>query len=200
MELQDAIKERRSVRVFSDKKPDWRDIIEIIDQARHAPMAGNDFTLKFIVVSDEKVISKVAEACQQPFVGEAKYLIVVCSDTKRAENQFGERAQTFLRQQAGAAIQNILLSVTEKGLATCWVGYFVEEQVKRELKLIPTTTQINQKIAPVTVQIEAILPIGYESRAQEHKRQKKKKTELQNILFFNRWGEERMRPPKKVST
>ncbi|VVB79918.1 Coenzyme F420:L-glutamate ligase [uncultured archaeon] len=189
MELQDAINERKSVHRFSDKKPDWRDILEVIDTARHAPMAGNDFILKFVTVFDPKVIEKIADACQQPFVGEAQYLIVVCSDTKRATNQFGEKADMFVRQQAGAAIQNMLLSITEKGLATCWVGYFVEEQVKREIKVIPPT-----------VQIEAILPIGYESKAQEHKKVKKKKIDLENVLFFNKWGEQKMRPPKKVLT
>lgn len=189
MELQDAIKERKSVKKFSDKKPDWRDILEVIDTARYAPMAGNDFILKFMIVSDSKIISRITDATQQPFVGEAQYLIVVCSDTKRAVNQFGERAQMFVRQQAGAAIQNMLLSITEKGLATCWIGYFVEEQVKREIKVIPPT-----------VQIEAILPIGYESKAQEHKKIKKKKVELENILFFNKWGAQKMRPPKNVLT
>lgn len=187
MELQDVIKERRSIRRFSNKKPDWRDVIEIIDTARFAPMAGNDFTLKFLVVSDTKIIEKITNACQQPFVGEAQYLIVVFSDTKRAVNQFGEKADMFVRQQAGAAIQNMLLTITEKGLATCWIGYFAEEQVKRELKVVPPTAQV-----------EAILPIGYESKAQEHKKIKKKKVELENILFFNKWGDQKMRPPKKV--
>lgn len=187
MELQDAIKERRSIRRFSDKKPDWRDILEIIDTARHAPMAGNNFTLKFITVSDEKIIEKIADACQQSFVGEAKYIIVVCSDKKTVISQFGDKADVFVRQQAGAAIQNILLSVTEKGLATCWVGYFVEEQIKRELK-----------IKRPTVQIEAILPIGYESKAPEHKKHKKKKIELENIIFFNKWDEQHIRPAKKI--
>ena len=48
MDLDKAIKSRKSVRHFADKKPNWRDIIECIDAARFAPMAGNLFPLKYM--------------------------------------------------------------------------------------------------------------------------------------------------------
>ena len=57
MDLTKAIQSRRSVRKFKDKKPNWRDIIECIDSMRYAPMAGNNFTLKFILVTDEEKIN-----------------------------------------------------------------------------------------------------------------------------------------------
>jgi len=41
MELDKAIKSRRSIRRYSAQKPDWRDIIECIDSMRYAPKAGN---------------------------------------------------------------------------------------------------------------------------------------------------------------
>ena len=52
MELDKAIKSRKSVRKFTSKKPNWRDIVECIDAARYAPMAGNNYTLKFIVIDN----------------------------------------------------------------------------------------------------------------------------------------------------
>ena len=48
MELDRVIKKRKSVKNFTNKKPDWRDIVDAIDSARFAPMAGNKFNLKFI--------------------------------------------------------------------------------------------------------------------------------------------------------
>ncbi|MFQ5532033.1 MAG: nitroreductase family protein, partial [Candidatus Nanoarchaeia archaeon] len=68
MKLDKAIKSRRSIRKYKDKKPDWRDIIECIDATRYAPMAGNNFSLKFILVNDPKKIQKFGECCQQSFV------------------------------------------------------------------------------------------------------------------------------------
>ena len=42
MKFDSLIKSRRSVRKFKSIEPDWRDIIEAIDAARFAPMAGGN--------------------------------------------------------------------------------------------------------------------------------------------------------------
>ena len=86
MDLDKALKERHSVKKFNSKKPDWRDIIEAIDAARYAPMAGGNFSLKFIVVSEPEKISEIAQACQQNFVSEVSYVIVACSVPGRTTN------------------------------------------------------------------------------------------------------------------
>jgi nitroreductase len=183
MELDKAIQNRHSVRKFSNKKPDWRTIIECIDVARFAPMAGNNYTLKFILVDDEEKIRKIAEASQQRHVGEVKFILVACSKPSRTLNEYGKDGEKFVRQQAGAAIQNFLLKIEESGLATCWVGYFAEEQIKRELKI------------PDEVNIEAIFPIGYE---RERKRTRKMKIDIDRILYFNSYDNSKMKNPKIV--
>ena len=111
MDLDKAIKSRKSVKVYSPKKPNWRKIIECVDSMRYAPMAGNLFPLRFIIVSDKNKIKKIADACQQPFIAEAHYVVVVCNDGKLVLNAYEERAGKFCRQEAGAAIQNFLLKL-----------------------------------------------------------------------------------------
>ena len=182
MQLDKALQDRHCVRKFSNKKPSWKTIIECMDSVRFAPMAGNNFTLKLILVDDAKKIQKIAEACQQPFVGQAKYVVVVCSDSSRPSNAYEKRGEVYVRQQAGAAIQNFLLKIEEAELATCWVGYFVEEQIKRELKI------------PDKVQVEAVFPIGYEYM----KPRKRLKIELDRILYFNTYKNKRMKKEKKL--
>ena len=59
MDLDKVIHSRKSTKKFGDKKPDWRDIIECIDAMRYAPMAGGNFSLKFILVADKEKITKV---------------------------------------------------------------------------------------------------------------------------------------------
>ena len=183
MDLDKAIKSRSSVKKFNSKKPDWRDIIECIDLARFAPMAGGNFSVKFILVDDKEKISQIAEACQQNFVGTAHYVVVACSNPGRTENAYGKSAEAYVRQQAGAAIQNFLLSIENHGLSSCWVGYFVEDQVKRALNI------------PEETQVEAVLPIGFEF---EKKRTKKAKIELDSILFFNKYGQRKMKESRKL--
>jgi len=180
MQLDKAIKSRKSVRKFKDKKPDWRDIIECIDAARYAPMAGGNFTLKFIITEDEEKIKTIANAAQQEFIKQAKFVVVVCSNPLRTLNAYGKQGKIYSRQQAGAAIQNFLLKIQEKKLATTWVGHFVESIIKQTLKI------------PDHVDVEAIFPIGHEFK----KTKPKVKIPLDSILYFEKYNNKRMREPK----
>ena len=186
MELDKAIKSRKSVKDFSNKKPDWRDIIEAIDSARYAPMAGNIYSLRFIVVDDKEKIQKLSECCQQDFVEDVNFIVVACSDGEKTQNAFGKRADRYLRQQAGAAIQNFLLKIEDAGLKTCWVGHFVDNMIKHELSI------------PENIDVEAMFPIGYESKAKGSQRIQRKKTDLDASLYFNKWGKKKMNKPSIV--
>jgi len=186
MQLDKAIKARKSVQHFSNKTPNWRDIIECIDNARYAPTAGNIFPMRFIVVKDPKIIMKLAEASQQSFIGEAQYVVVVCSDCKLVLNAYEDRAAKFCRQQAGAAIENFLLSIEEKGLASCWVGYFVDYLVREALSI------------PEDIDVEAIFPIGYEDVRAGKQRKEARRIDMDRILYFDKWKKTRMKDEKLV--
>ena len=171
MEFDEVVKKRRSVRKFRSKKPDWRVIIDAVESARKAPLAGNLASVKFILVDDVEVIAELAEASQQDFIAQCSYVVVVVSDKVDVTRSYYERGERYARQQAGAAIEQFLLKITDLGLASCWIGAFVDEQVKRALKI------------PEDVDVEAILPIGYEY----FKGKQKKKPNLDRILYFNKW-------------
>jgi len=180
--LDKIIKARRSIKKYKSEKPDWRVIIECIDSMRYAPMAGNNFSLKFILVDDLTLIQKISEASEQPFIQDAKYAVVICSKGDRTKTAFGEdRGNKYLRQQAGAAIQNFLLKITENRLATCWVGHFYDDKIKRFLKI------------PEDVEIEAIFPIGYANE----KPRKKLAVNFDSIMYFNIYGNKQMQKPVK---
>jgi nitroreductase len=184
MKLDKAIKSRKSTRNFSSKKPDWKDIIECIDSMRFAPMAGGNFSIKTIIVSDSQKILQLAEAAQQDFIKQVKYVAVVCSKKARTINAYEEKGKIYARQQAGAAIENFLLKIEEKELATCWIGHFVEEHIKRVLQI------------PEEIDVEALFPIGYEF---EKKTIRRIKIDLDKILFFEEYGQKRMKEPKKLN-
>ena len=166
MDLGKTIQNRKSVRKFQSKKPDWRDIIECVDAMRYAPMAGKNFSLKFIIVSEKEKINKIAELSEQDFIAQTQYVLIVYSIPSRTENLFGERGKIYLRQQAGAAIQNFLLKIEEKDIDTCWIGHFNEEKLKKEFSI------------PDDANIEAVFPIGYESKTEKPS----KKIDLDRVL------------------
>lgn len=184
MQLENAIKTRKSVRKFSEKSVNWRKIIRAIDYARFAPFAGNLFNMKFVVIDDLEKIKSLAEASEQNFVGDVKDMVVVVSDEIKVKKLYGRMGEKFARQQAGAAIENFLLGLNEQKLSTCWIGYFDEKKVKKILKIKDDFV------------VEALFPIGVEGKL---KVAPKYKTELESVLFFNEWENQKMKPNVKLS-
>jgi len=185
MDLGNAVKKRRSVRKFSHKKPDWRKIVNAIDAARLAPMAGNYFVNKFIIVSDEEKIHKLAEAAQQSFISKAPFVVVVVSDPSKVVKRYGERGTMYTCQQSGAAIENFLLAVTDQKLVATWIGHFFETQVKELLKI------------PDELTVEALLPVG---NPTAEKPKDVKKVDLENVIYFEKWGQKYKNPQTRVRT
>ena len=177
MDLDTAIKKRASVREYAPKKPEMELVIEAIEAANHAPSPGNLAILRYVIVEDNKQIKAISEACQQPFIEQASILVVICSDPKDAKNFYDKRTDKYIRQTAGAAIQNFLLKITELGLASCWVGAFSDFTVRNVLKI------------PDDKEIEAILPVGFQTKTC-HTTQRKKH-ELDNRLYYGKYGEKK---------
>jgi nitroreductase len=182
MELDKAIKERKSVRKYITKAPNWREIIEAIDAGLQGPLAGNIGSVRFILVSDRELIQQLKEACQEDFVATAHYVVVVCSDPKDVLRAYGERGEIYVRQQAGAAIENFLLKLVDLGLSGCWIGDFVEEQVKTTIR------------TPSNVYIEAVIPIGYSA----DKSVRKRKPSMDMAMYFDKYKSREMKPKKQV--
>jgi len=184
MQLNDAIKKRRSVTRYLKKKPDWRKVVRSIDATRYAPNADNLFAMKFILISNEETINKFFDATQQDFVSKAKYLVVAVSDDTKLVAHYKERGARYSALQAGAAIQNFLLELTEQGLVTKWVKYFYDEKVKEILGI------------PEHLIVEGLFPIGLETKI---KTGAEVLTALENIVFFEKWGEKNMDPNPRVT-
>ena len=177
-----AIQQRRSTRKFKPKKPDWRDILEAIDSARFAPMAGGFFSLKFILIDEKEKIEKIARWSEQQFIQDAKYVVAFVSDPKKTKTYY-ERGEKYMREQAGAAIENFMLHLTDAGLSTCWIGHFNDEKIKQVLKI------------PEDQELEALFPIGY---ALQKPKIVRAKGNIDKCLYFNEWNNNRMK--KIVST
>jgi nitroreductase len=185
MQLKKAIESRRSIRKYKTKSPSWKKIIECIDAARFAPMAGNLFTLNFILVDNSEIIQKIADASFQPFIAEAEYLVVFVSNKGKTQNAYEDRAEKYVKQQAGAAIQNFLLRLEEEKLSTCWIGLFDDNEIKNILSI------------PEKHDVEAIFPIGHaaEKPIQRHSGFR----DINSYLWFNKFKNKRMKKDNAVN-
>ncbi|MFA7708214.1 MAG: nitroreductase family protein [Candidatus Pacearchaeota archaeon] len=184
MDFDKLLKTRASVKNYSDKEVKYDKIIDAIESANLAPSPGNLPILKYIIVEDKETIAQIAEACQQSFVETAPVLVIVCSDPQKAKLMYDKRTEKYVKQQAGAAIENFLLKITEMKLASCWVGAFSEVTAKGILGI------------PDDIDIEAILPIAYKTKAD--RTIQKPKIELGRIVFFEKYGNKFKGRNKKI--
>ena len=186
MELDDCIKNRRSVRSFLAKKVEIEKIGLILEAATFAPSSGNLQNWRFIVVDNEKKKEEIADACLKEYwMLESPVFIVVCNDPVNIERFFGERADFYATQNCAAAIENILLKAADLGLASNWVGAFDENAIKRILKL------------PDSIKVEAVVEIGY----SKEEKALSKRYSLEHLTYFNEWGKlkELLFPLRKIS-
>ena len=168
MDFDSVIGARHSSRTFKPKRVAFGDILDSIDAAIKGPFAGSMNNLKFIVVEDNKIIKAIAKHASQAWINEASAVVVICADDINLENQYGKRGYDYSRQQAGAAINTLMLKLTDLGINSCWIGAFDYEIVKEILKI------------PQNIHIEAIVPVGYE----KGKGKKERKLDLESVT---RW-------------
>src|SRR4030042_595273 len=159
MELQEAIKGRRSIRNFKKQTIPEETITQLIEAASYAPSAGNIQPWQFIIVRKPTVKKKLAEsALNQAYVEQAPVVIVVCADEKRSSMGYGTRGRTlYCLQDTAAATQNILLTAYSLRLGTCWIGAFNEDEAREAVN------------APEGVRPVAIIPVGIPDRTPKQR-------------------------------
>jgi len=152
MDFWTVIKSRHSVRNYDPEKKVPENLVKkILEAGNFAPSAGGLRDWHFEVIRNQVDRDQLAIAAQaQKFIAQAPITIVVCADIEKSAKAYGQRGrELYTLQNTAAATQNMLLAVTDLGLASCWVGAFDEERVREVLKL-------GSNLRPV-----AILPVGY---------------------------------------
>ncbi len=67
MDAEKAILTRRSTRRFLNKAIEKQIIDKIVEAGRYAPSGGNNQTNHFFVITDQKVLEKLADIAQNAF-------------------------------------------------------------------------------------------------------------------------------------
>jgi len=112
MQAIEAIKKRRSVRIFKPQEVPEPLIKELIDCARLAPTARNEQPWEFVVVTRGDLLKELANLTDHgKFISQSPCCIAVfCRETK------------YYLEDGCAATENILIAAVELGLVSCWVA------------------------------------------------------------------------------
>lgn len=142
MMLKETIEKRRSIRIFKENLVDENLLIEGIKSGVLAPSAHNRQPWKFKIVSVQEK-NAIADALENKtkyipghtgphtagIIRNVPHLIMVFIDNDVSEN----RDMDII--SIGACIQNMILSYTDMGLGTLWIGNtnHISEEVKEIL-------------------------------------------------------------------
>ena len=148
MEFYDVIRERKSIRKYKRNPIPDEVLNRILEAGRIAPSAKNLQPWHFIVVKDRQIKGEVAEACRgQHWMADADVILAGCILNEIAWGRMGGYMSSGPVDLA-IALDHIILAAANEGLGTCWIGAFVEEDVKKILKV------------PKSVTVMALTPIG----------------------------------------
>lgn len=114
-----SIRERRSIRKWTHEPIDCEDIKEIIDVAKWAPSSCNRQTWQTLLINRQQDKEFLLEYFSNRFWLCAPLLIVVMIDIK----PYCEIEKHYAYLDAGAFIQNLLLTLHTRGYGACWIGF-----------------------------------------------------------------------------
>jgi nitroreductase len=143
MDFIDIVRQRRSVRAFSDTPVPRAEIEKCLEAARLAPSAQNSQPWNFAVVSGRE---KVAEFSKKAFSGvysptsfasKASAVVVLLAKLSFVTHRLGRQAQgvEFWMLDMGIAGEHLVLQACELGIGTCWIGWFDVKAVRKHLGL-----------------------------------------------------------------
>ena len=167
MELMDVIRQRKSIRKYKSDPVPEDDIEYILEAARLAPSWANSQCWKFIVIKDENVKQELAKAGND-WIAQAPVIIAACAEPTRSGIK-GD--QQYYMLDIGIAMEHLILAATERGLGTCWIGWFDEEPAKKALGV------------PENIRLVATTPLGYPDESPEPRGRK----ELEEITSFDKY-------------
>ncbi|MCX7008187.1 MAG: nitroreductase family protein [Kiritimatiellaeota bacterium] len=166
---------RESVRRYDSAHPVDRAAIErCLEAARLAPSACNSQPWRFIVVDEPAAKAALAAVAFtgvhnfNKFAAEAPVLIIAI----REFSKFAARAAGWVRSleysliDLGIACEHLILQAAEEGLGTCWIGWFDERAVRKQLGL------------PRSTKIDIIIPLGYSAEPAVREKNRKPPAEV----------------------
>lgn len=181
MNIDELVVKRKSVRSFQGM-PVSEDLLNnLVDVAHQAPSWMNKQCWHFIIVNDSIRIIEIAKtSITNRWLKQAPSLILICADPNLSGNRDGI---SYYLVDAAIAMDHLILSATDKGLGTCWVGSFNEDKLKTILSI------------PPRIRVVALTPIGYPKKQNktmsEHVRstivKSTKRKSLTEICHWNQW-------------
>ncbi|GAA0122887.1 nitroreductase family protein [uncultured Clostridium sp.] len=147
MEYFEVIKKRHSVRSYKSNEIEQEKLDIILEAARLAPTAVNWQAFKVIVISTKGREEELKKIYKTDWFVEAPLILGICSIPEKCWSR--RDGKSYSDVDAAIVMDHIILTATDLGLGTCWIGAFDSQAARDILELDPSWEPI------------AFTPIGY---------------------------------------
>ena len=132
MEFTEVIRNRHSIRTFTDQPVETEKLQQILETANLAPSAGNLQAYEIYVVTAAKKRDGLScAALAQEYIAKAPVVLVFCTHPELTNGRYTERGtRLYTVQDATIACSFAMLAATNLGLGSVWVGTFDEKVVR----------------------------------------------------------------------
>lgn len=158
METLKAIFKRRSIRRYENKPLEREKLETILKAAMSSPTARNVQDWEFLVVESPAGRAKIMD--NHPYaqmLDTAPVAVIVCSNLARER----VAAPGYFGVNCAAAIQTMMISATDMGLGSVWLGVYPREE---RILAIKKAFNLPEDIVPVGI---VVLGYGAESKEPE---------------------------------
>ncbi len=168
--VQEAIRNRRSIREFTDQPVEYDLLHRIITAGIWAPSGLNNQPWRFVIICDHEINSKLAALTHYAHIVQAApALIAVYLDQEKMYDPVKDH------QAAGACIQNMLLAAHELGLGAVWLG-----QILKNKDQVNDVLQLSDQY-----DLMALLALGY----PQHRNQQSRRQPLTDFILHEFGGD-----------
>ena len=182
MDFADLVRNRQSVRSYSDRAVEPEKLEMLVESVRLAPSASNAQPWRLIIVDDPPVREAVAHATYSSaisfnrFAPQAPVIAVLTVEKTRTITQIGGwmKEREFPLIDIGIAAEHFCLQAADLGLGTCMIGWFNEKVIKQLLG-IPRGTRVG-----------LLITLGYP--AEGYPLRPKVRKEVAAMCAHNRYG------------
>lgn len=163
----DVIKNRRSIRRFTDEPVPEEVVHKILEAGRWAPSGLNNQPWRFAIVTDASLITEISSLTRYSWiVKEAKVLIAVFLDNEASYHRIKDA------QAVGACLQNMLLEIHSLGLGGVWLGEIIKSD--HEIRTILGLGD--------TFELMAVIALGH----PDEKPKKVKRKTIKELVVFRK--------------
>jgi nitroreductase len=167
MDVLKAIRDRRSIRKYKDTEVADEKIDTILQAGRWAPSASNKQPWHFIVVKNDEMRKKMADAHPYGrFMAESPVVIVALGDPSKHPR--------YHLADPHNAVLNMLLAAYSEGLNSCWMGV-------RDTDIEPKMRELLD--IPDDLRVICCVSIGYGNQERTSRR-----FPLEDIVSWEKFG------------